>query len=129
MIHEETQVGAEASEESGLFTSLAEELIAEHSRLAALADRCRVDGERLAAREAAFRERERALEASRRELEQEARELSRWRDELHEKLCNVEQREARVASAQEQEARLAELGNQLLVQFGSALPVGENEMS
>lgn len=125
MIHEEMQVGEDRFDEPGAFVSLAEELIAEHSRLAALAERCRVDGEGLAAREAAVTQREHTLEQRRRELEQEAEGLARWRDELHEKLQVIEQGEARIAEAQERELRLAKLGNELLAQYGSALSADE----
>jgi hypothetical protein len=114
-------VAEEVYGERGPFVSLAEELIAEQGRLAALADRCRIDGEGLAAREAAVSERERALEDRRHDLAQEAEGLSRWRDELHEKLRIVEEREARVATAQERELRLAQLGSELLAQYGTAL--------
>lgn len=107
--------------EGGPFVSLADELIAEQERLAALAERCRIDGEGLAARQAAVDERERALDDRRHELAQEAEGLSRWRDELQQRLRVVEEGEARIAAAQEREVRLAQLGNELLAQYGSAL--------
>jgi hypothetical protein len=126
VIHEEIHAtGEDHFEEQGMFVSLAEELIAEHSRLAALAERCRVDGEGLAAREEAVGERERGVEDRRRELAQEAEGLARWRDELNEKLQLVEQAEARIAAAQERESRLAALGSELLAQYGSALSGGD----
>lgn len=125
MIDEAMHANEEVYEERGPFVSLAEELIAEQGRLAALADRCRIDGEGLAAREAAVSERERAVEDRSRELAQEAEGLSRWRDELHEKLRTVEEREARVAAAHERELRLAQLGSELLAQYGTALTSDE----
>jgi chromosome segregation ATPase len=123
VIHEEIQVGEEEGfDERGPFVSLAEELIAEHSRLAELAERCRRDGEALAARERAVTEREHGLEDRRRELAQEEEALSRQRDELRERLEVVEQGEARIAATKERELHLARLGNELLAQYGSALP-------
>jgi hypothetical protein len=122
VIHEEIHVDEESFDEHGPFVSLAEDLIAEHSRLAALAERCRRDGEALAARERAVTEREHALEDRRRELAHEEEALSRRGDELRERLQIVEQGEARVAAMKERELHLARLGNELLTQYGSALP-------
>jgi chromosome segregation ATPase len=123
VIHDEQMHGAH--DEATMFVSLAEELIGEHARLTELAERCRVDGEAIAARESAIVDRERSFDSRRRELAEEAERLARWRDELNEKMHVVEAAEQRIAEARERELRLAALGNELLAQYGSTIDKGD----
>ena len=117
MIEHELEVALAPVPEQPTFQEFANELVAEHQRLVELAAQ---HANSVEARERSLRESEQSLSAQSQQLGDERQNLERWRDELQSQATELDQLRQRLADVEEREAALATIGREFAERFGSS---------